>query len=194
MGHSQVNKARTHERIVATASKQFREKGLNGIGVADLMKAAGTTAGGFYKHFDSRDALVAEAVEAAFCAFGARIQEDSAAGNPWTFERLADEYLSATHRDNPADGCPMSAFSSELARADARTRTIATGHIAQGLEAMAGLLNAPAPSTARTQAIVAYAAMVGAMSLARLANDETLSREILERTRDALLELAARKG
>ena len=66
MGHSQADKAQTHERIVAIASRRFRERGLEGIGVADVMKEAGLTVGGFYKHFDSREALVVEALAASF--------------------------------------------------------------------------------------------------------------------------------
>ena len=65
MGHSRAEKAKTHKRIVAIASKRFREEGLAGVGIADLMKEAGLTVGGFYKHFDSRDDLVAEAVGSA---------------------------------------------------------------------------------------------------------------------------------
>jgi len=66
MGHSRAQKAKTHKRIVSIASKKFREEGLAGVGIAELMKEAGLTVGGFYKHFDSRDDLVAEAVSSAF--------------------------------------------------------------------------------------------------------------------------------
>jgi len=83
MRHSKTEKAKTHERIVAIAAKKFREQGLAGIGIADLMKAAGLTVGGFYKHFKSRDALVAEAVGSALEMWKERIDAASAAGPRW---------------------------------------------------------------------------------------------------------------
>jgi TetR/AcrR family transcriptional repressor of nem operon len=186
MGHSQADKARTHDRIVAAASKEFREKGLNGIGVADIMTLAGSSAGGFYKHFASRGALVAEAVEAAFGAFDARIHAGAVAGRPVTFDHLLDEYLDVQHRDNPGDGCPFATLSSDLARSGEVTRTIATTQLEHAIELLASLMGCDDASVARTEAILAYTAMIGAVSLARLANDDALSRDILERTRAAL--------
>ncbi len=94
MRHSKAEKAKTHERIVAIASKRFREKGLAGIGIADLMKEAGLTVGGFYKHFDSRDALVAEAVGGALELWKRQVDAAVSGGPPVTYESLVDEYLS----------------------------------------------------------------------------------------------------
>src|ERR1700761_7725750 len=94
MGHSQADKARTHARIVELAAAKFREKGLDGIGVADLMKEAGVTVGGFYKHFASRDALVTEAVAEAFRSWDRMVDEASAKdGGPGAFTRLVAQYL-----------------------------------------------------------------------------------------------------
>ena len=98
MGHSQADKAKTHDRIVATASRRFREKGLDGIGVADLMKASGTTAGGFYKHFASRDALVAEALGAAFGSWDKRVQRGESRGDA--------VHLRSASRRVPGRGAP----------------------------------------------------------------------------------------
>src|SRR5258708_32031025 len=80
MGHSRAEKTKTHKRIVKIASRRFREKGLAGVGIADLMKEAGLTVGGFYKHFDSRDALVAEAVSSAFGAWKRQIDAAASGG------------------------------------------------------------------------------------------------------------------
>src|SRR6202158_5184480 len=81
MRHSKAEKTKTHKRIVKIASRRFREKGLAGVGIADLMKEAGLTVGGFYKHFDSRDALVAEAVSSAFGGWNRRV-DAAASGGP----------------------------------------------------------------------------------------------------------------
>jgi TetR/AcrR family transcriptional repressor of nem operon len=191
MGHSQAEKAQTHARIIKTASKAFRAKGLDGIGVADLMKAAGTSAGGFYKHFASREELVSEAVEASFGAFDERLKRGVTTGQPWTFNDLVVDYLGVAHRDNAGDGCPFASLAPDLARSDSRTRSVATEQLAHALEMIATLLGDK--EQARTEAIVAYAAMIGAVILARLANDENLSREILERTQTALTQ-SARHG
>src|SRR3981189_1550008 len=116
MGHSKTEKAKTHKRIVSVASKRFREKGLARVGIAELMKEAGLTVGGFYKHFDSRDDLVAEAVSSAFGPW--KRQKDAAAsgGPPVSYEKLIDDYLNEAHRNNPGTGCAYSALAGEIAR------------------------------------------------------------------------------
>src|SRR3982074_3837439 len=96
MRHSKAEKAKTHKRIVAIAAKRFREEGLAGVGIADLMKEAGLTVGGFYKHFDSRDELVAEAVNFAFGNWKRQMDAAASGGPPVTYESLVDEYLSGT--------------------------------------------------------------------------------------------------
>src|SRR5258707_11199679 len=126
MRHSKSAKAKTHERIVTVASKKFREKGLAGIGIADLMKEAGLTVGGFYKHFKSRDALVAEAVGSALDRWKDRIDATAAGGPRFTYESLVDDYLSEAHRNYPGMGCPVAALAGDLARSDKHTRTVAT--------------------------------------------------------------------
>src|SRR5882757_11279990 len=104
MRHSKTEKAKTHERIVTVASKKFREEGLAGIGIADLMKEAGLTVGGFYKHFKSRDALVAEAVGSALEMWKERIDAAAAGGPRVTYDSLVDDYLSEAHRNYPGTG------------------------------------------------------------------------------------------
>src|SRR5580693_9374846 len=121
MRHSKAEKAKTHERIVAIASRRFREEGLAGIGIADLMKEAGLTVGGFYKHFNSRDALVAEAVGDAFGVWQRQKEAAESEGQPLTFAKLIDDYLSDAHRKNPGAGCAFSALAPEIARSDKRT-------------------------------------------------------------------------
>src|SRR5882724_12149057 len=130
MGHSKAQKTRTHKRIVSIASKRFREKGLAGFGIAELMKEAGLTVGGFYKRFDSREDLVAEAVSSAFGGWKRRIDAASASGDPpVSYAKLIDEYLSQRHRNNPGAGCAFSALSAEIARSDKRTRRLATEQV-----------------------------------------------------------------
>src|SRR6202790_2434538 len=126
MGHSKAEKAETHKRIVKIASKRFREDGLAGVGISELMKEAGLTVGGFYKHFDSRDDLVAEAVSSAFGAWKRRIDAAASGGPPVSYAKLIDEYLNEAHRDSPGTGCAFGALAGEIARSDERTRALAT--------------------------------------------------------------------
>jgi len=183
MGHSRAEKEKTHERIVALAAKSFREKGLTGIGIAELMKQAGLTVGGFYKHFESRDELVAEAMRSALGMWKRKLQATAAGGPPVTYESLVDDYLSAAHRDNPATGCAIGALAGEVARGDKRTRALVTQEAQDNIELLATLFRergGEGDGAARSQAILAYCALVGAITMARAVSDEKLSREILK--------------
>jgi TetR/AcrR family transcriptional repressor of nem operon len=186
MGHSRAQKAKTHERIVKLASKRFREEGLAGIGIAELMKEAGLTVGGFYKHFDSRDDLVAEAVNSAFGGWKRRVDAAKSGGPPVSYEKLIDDYLSEAHRDNPGAGCAFSALAPEIARSDKRTRALTSEQVRSEIQLIAALRPAKDKRTARSRAILAFSALVGAMSLARAVSDAALSREILETVTELL--------
>jgi TetR/AcrR family transcriptional repressor of nem operon len=186
MGHSRAEKAKTHKRIVSIASKKFREKGLAGFGIAELMKEAGLTVGGFYKHFDSRDDLVAEAVNSAFGGWQRRTDASKSGGSPVSVDRLIDEYLSETHRDNPGSGCAFSALAPEIARSDKRTRSLTSEQVRRDFQLIATLLPGRDRRTARSRAILIISALVGALSMARAVSDEALSREILGTVREVL--------
>ncbi len=185
MGHSQAEKNATHERIVQVAAKRFREAGLEGVGVADVMKEAGLTVGGFYRHFDSRDALVAEAIEAAFKA--SRAQLDAAAPAP-SLEALLNAYLSEAHRDAPGTGCALAALAGDVGRSGAQPRSLYTGQVQRSLAAMTARFGDTADS--RGRAILTLSAMLGALSLSRAVSDPVLSREILDSVRTALIAAA----
>ena len=181
--HSQAEKAKTHERIVGVASKRLREEGLAGIGIADLMKEAGLTVGGFYKHFSSRDALVAEAVGSALELWKRQVDAAASGGPPVTYESLVDEYLSEAHRNHPGAGCPVAALAGDLARSDKRTRALVSRKIRDNIELLATLIRNKTKTdrrSARSQAVLTYCALVGAISMARAVSDDELSREILK--------------
>jgi TetR/AcrR family transcriptional regulator, transcriptional repressor for nem operon len=182
MGHSRSAKAKTHERIVQIASKRFREDGLAGIGIADLMKEAGLTVGGFYKHFKSRDDLVAEAVGSALGVWKRQVDAAASDGPPVTYESLVDDYLSEAHRNHPGTGCPVGALAGDIARSDKRTRALVTRQIRENVELLATLLREAKNNKggARAQAILSYCALVGAIGMARAISDDQLSRELLK--------------
>jgi TetR/AcrR family transcriptional repressor of nem operon len=192
MGYSKAQKAKTHERIVKLASKRFREEGLAGVGIAELMKEAGLTVGGFYKHFDSRDDLVAEAVSSAFGGWKRRVEAAKSAGAPVSYEKLIGEYLNEAHRDNPGTGCAFSALAPEIARSDKRTRALTSEQVRNDIQLIATLLPGRDKRTARSRAILIFSALVGAMSLARAVSNEALSREILETVGELLKNSASK--
>jgi TetR/AcrR family transcriptional repressor of nem operon len=194
MRHSKAEKAKTHERIVAIASKRFREEGLAGIGIADLMKDAGLTVGGFYKHFNSRDALVAEAVGSALELWKRQVDAAASGGPPVTYQSLVDEYLSEAHRNHPGTGCPVGALAGDLARTDRRTRALVSRKVRDNIELLATLIRNTKKADsrgARAQAVLTYCALVGAIGIARAVSDEELSREILKTAAQRLKNLAA---
>ena len=191
MGYSKAQKTRTHKRIVSIASKRFREKGLAGFGIAELMKEAGLTVGGFYKHFGSRDDLVAEAVNSAFGGWQRRLDVAKSGGPSVSLAKLIDDYLNETHRDNPGSGCAFSALAPEIARSDKRTRSLTSEQVRSDVQLIATLLPGRDKQAARSRAILIFSALVGAMSLARAVSDEALSREILKTVAELLKNLAS---
>ena len=180
VGHSQDDKKANHERIVAIAAARMRESGTEAPGVAEIMRAAGLTHGGFYKHFGSRDQLVAEAAEHAFDA-SARRTDAALDGADDPLAAFADFYLSTAHRDGAADGCAVAGLGPDAARGDERIRAQfgagVRGYLAR-LEDMLG---------SREDAVVALSSMVGALLLARAVDDPELSEEFLSGVRAAVV-------
>ena len=193
LGHSQLDKQRTHARIVDIASKRLREKGLEGIGVADLMKEAGMTVGGFYKHFSSRDELVAEAIDAAFEKYEQRIEASGTTPADLPLEDMLNSYLSLSHRDNPGEGCAFTSLAGDIARSEGRARHVATQRFKRNTELMEGRMKDDDAAMARQKALLAICAAAGAVGFARLVDDEALSEEILATVKRALLDIAGDK-
>jgi TetR/AcrR family transcriptional repressor of nem operon len=182
MRKSRSEAAETRRRIVRTAAGTFRRDGLETPGLDDLMGAAGLTRGGFYRHFASKDQLAAEALAEAFdgviASMSAAIAER---GDRSPIAAAADRYLNATHRDGPEEGCPLAALGSELARAGDSVRAVATDGLRRMLETVSGDADPAQTAAARDTALVSLSAMIGALTMARMVDDPTLSDALLER-------------
>jgi TetR/AcrR family transcriptional regulator, transcriptional repressor for nem operon len=168
--------AENRARIVATASRLFREKGFDGVGLDAIMKEAGLTHGGFYGHFSSKEDLAAEAV--------ARALEQSA-GLQSRYTNVADfvsDYLSESHFADRANGCALAALGGDVARRGEGVRSGVTSYVRTALERLAGLCRGTAAAR-RRRAITTLAGVVGAMTLARAVEDSALSDEILSTAR-----------
>lgn len=188
-----ITKAQSQEnraRIVETASALFRERGYDGVSVADLMAAAGLTHGGFYKHFGSKAELMAEAAEQGLAGKMSEYQGCEMA-------ELVNSYLSKEHRDGAADGCTMAALCGDAARQPAAVQATFASGIARMLDAVegAGLAAGADREGARARAIGMFSQMVGALVLSRSCPDDSpLVDEILQVCRDQVLASLAPEG
>jgi TetR/AcrR family transcriptional regulator, transcriptional repressor for nem operon len=189
MRYSREHKLETHARIVKKASVRLREKGAHGIGVADLMKDAGLTHGGFYAHFDSREALVIEAFTHAMDRSTERWRKLAEQTPPE--KRLAmvvNGYLTPLHRDDPGHGCAIPALGAEIARESSKTRRVFAGRLARMIDMLAAQIPGIPRKAARKQAVAAIATMMGTLVMARVAGSGDFSDEILGAGREAVLE------
>jgi TetR/AcrR family transcriptional regulator, transcriptional repressor for nem operon len=182
--HTQDEKAKNHERIVDIAAARIRESGTAAPGVAEIMNAAGLTHGGFYKHFASRDELIAEAVDRTFAD-----SQDAAAGvTQGADDPLAafvDWYVSGEHRDSPASGCGVVALGGDAARGDPRLRAAYTEQVKRYVALLEELLGDPDAET-RRQATVMLCTLVGSILVSRAVDDPELSDEIIDDVRMTL--------
>jgi TetR/AcrR family transcriptional regulator, transcriptional repressor for nem operon len=183
MRQSREEKEKTHQRIVELTSARIREEGLDGPGVAELMQAAGLTHGGFYKHFGSRDDLIAEAAQHAY-AYADQTLDHYARDPHDPMAAWVDWYASEEHRDDPGTGCPVAALVGDVGRADDRVRAGYSAVVERYIEALEGMLGGGPDS--RRQALLAASTLVGSLALSRAVDDEALSQEILKSARDAL--------
>jgi TetR/AcrR family transcriptional repressor of nem operon len=174
------------EQIIAAAARRYRERGLDGISVADLMQEVGLTHGGFYRHFSSKDELIARS---ALRAVSDTITEwrkiaDDAAGD--RLEAVIHYYLSMRHHDHPETGCLAAALGCELTRLPSSTKDAVTDGERQMVDFLSGIAPGKTKALRRRQAIVAFASMVGGMTLARMTSDSEFRQEILKDVAHAL--------
>jgi TetR/AcrR family transcriptional repressor of nem operon len=185
---SREQAAENRERIVQVAAKLFRERGFDGIGVADLMKAAGLTHGGFYGHFTSKEDLAAEAsgraLEETLQYWSTAIEKapDEA------FQKIMNRYLSEGHRDAPGKGCLVAALGSDLGRQARPVRRVVTDGINAFIAQLMQLVPGKTKAVRRRQALTDFAAMVGAVTIARAVDDPALSKDVLDAVASALSE------
>jgi AcrR family transcriptional regulator len=177
------HKDETHKRIVDIASQKFRAEGVGSVGIAALMAEAGLTHGGFYAHFESKEALVQEAVEAAFDS--SRVKYSAG------LETLIRAYLRPAHRDNPGQGCVVAALTPEIARHPEPTRAAYTERLETFLDKIAALFppHLP-PETRRQTAIAILGSMIGTLQMSRAVTNPELSENILKSGINAALSLA----
>ncbi|NYI01720.1 TetR/AcrR family transcriptional regulator [Cupriavidus plantarum] len=185
MRKSKAETAETRRRIVEQAARTFRLHGIQATGLNDVMTPLGLTQGGFYRHFTSKDQLVAEACTQAMSEVIAGLE--AAADKKGTGGKRAnsvapmiDAYISTAHRDTPTGGCPLAAMGSELAHADPQTRKAAARGFDDLRDALARRLADKSPEEAKSAAAFALAAMIGAITMSRVIEDSDASMALLD--------------
>ncbi len=188
MGTSQAAKAASHDRILDIAAARIRRDGIDSLTVAELMKEAGLTHGGFYRHFDSREHLVAEAAQRALSHGGAWTIAAARLGGQRGYTALVDGYLSARHRDHPEYGCAVACNAADVARAGGSARASYTRQVKECLAVLADLIDNPDRHVGEREAVLTLSVLVGAISMARAVDDPDLSQQILTNAAAALKE------
>lgn len=171
---SREQMALNRQLILDEASRLFRERGFDAVTVADVMKAAGQTHGGFYGHFKSKDALIAAAVGHALSGEAAGMAD---------LQGWMDAYLSPLHRDHPEQGCPAASLAGLLRQQGPEARAAMGCGLEAQIERFARALPEGDETERRRAAIGQWSAMVGAMVLARAVEDTALADEVLSETR-----------
>lgn len=171
---SREQMAANRRRILEEASRLFRERGFAAVTVADVMKAAGQTHGGFYGHFASKDDLIAATIADTLAGEGSAMTDVEA----WT-----DAYLSPLHRDNPAYGCPMASLAGLMSHQSSEARAAMAHGLRTHLDRLADRVTVTDAADRRRTAIGQWSAMVGAVVLSRAIDDADLSEELLRETR-----------
>jgi AcrR family transcriptional regulator len=173
----------THERIVEVAARVIRRSGYDGTGVADIMKEAGLTHGGFYAHFESRDALLAEAGDhagAESVALAARVAASAPPGQ--ALQAMMQAYLSSEHIEAIETGCPVSALGSEMPRQAPEVRRAATIHIKEMIDLFARQMPDWGQPEAHEQAMALVCSLIGTTMIARAVDDSKLSAALCAAT------------
>ena len=181
MRYVEDHRRQTHDRIVEKASYGLRQNGAEGLSVVDLMKLAGLTHGGFYNHFDSRAALVGEAIAFAMDQMTERWKRlANGKGNGERFAALIADYLSPRHRDNPKHGCALPALAADVARSSPSEQQALASKLEKMIDALVELLPDERLGQARQIATGSIATMVGSIVLSRAVGAGKLSDSILE--------------
>jgi TetR/AcrR family transcriptional repressor of nem operon len=177
----------THERIVDVAARAIRRRGYSGVGVADVMKEAGLTHGGFYAHFESRDALLVEALERAgrdSAAVVARAAEARRTHNVSVFRSLVETYLGDGQLGSMETGCPVAALGSDMPRQSPPVREASAARV----ESLIRAVRATLPRASRATAAVVTSTLVGSLQIARALGDNAEGRAVLAAARKSLIQ------
>jgi TetR/AcrR family transcriptional repressor of nem operon len=188
MRYKPEHKTEIRKRIVEDAARRFREEGLTGAGVANVMRDTGLTHGGFYKHFDSKNDLLVESIGEAFRETGARLvraAEQAPPGTAW--KAIVTEYLGLDHCNHPEKGCPLAALAPEMARSGPEVKTRILEEMVNYKDQLVRLMPGRRAVDRERAFFVIFSTMIGAVELARMMPDAARQR-VLAQARYFLLD------
>lgn len=187
---SREQAAENREKILSAAAALFRERGFEGISVAELMKQVGLTHGGFYGHFESKEDLMAQACTHAFEEKIQPWKSPTVLKSSKPLAAIASKYLTPLHRDNAGAGCVIAALAVDVARQGPSVRRVVTEGLEQHIESLTQM--APGKNTAerREKAMALYAGLIGALILSRAVDDAALSKEFLSAVENSAAEIS----
>ncbi len=185
MGHSQAEKAASRERILEAAARQISERGLDSVAVGELMQNAGLTKGAFYGHFESRDAMIAEATRRAMQKGQSKLDLLFSRKRKPSLDDMVDAWLDPAHVQDPTSGCGICTLAGEARYAGPQVRQVIAEQFKRNVEQIAQTIGADETATAQATAILTT--IVGAVSMSRAVGDADLARQILANTRALIL-------
>jgi TetR/AcrR family transcriptional regulator, transcriptional repressor for nem operon len=188
MRYRPEHKAEIHQKIVNDASRRVRAEGLTGAAVSAVMRDAGLTHGGFYKHFGNKDELLLESLSEAFREMAdclAHAAEKSHPGTAW--KTVVKAYLSPEHCNHPESGCPLAALAPELARADETMRVPILGELTKYKDRILPFMPGRRVADKERNFLVIFSTMIGAISIARILPDPLARTRVLATAQDFLL-------
>lgn len=178
---------RNRDAVLTVAARMIREQGIDGASIAQVMREAGLTHGGFYGQFESKDGLVVEACQRAFDRSSERRSRLIAQHPERAYATVVETYLTTSHRDRPGHGCAIAALATEIPKCSETVRRAFGGGIETLLESLESIAPGRTPAARRQRALLTLAAMVGALILARATSDGALSDELLVSVARALI-------
>jgi TetR/AcrR family transcriptional repressor of nem operon len=188
MRYQPDHKAAVHRKILKDAARRVRAEGITGAAVSSVMRDAGLTHGGFYKHFSSKDDLLAESLSEAFREIADRLTQVAAKSKPGTaWKAIVKAYLSPEHCDHAERGCPLAALAPELARADHTMKTAIRGDLIKYKNSMLPLMPGRRVADKERAFLAIFSTMIGAVAMARILPDRAGRAKVLASARDFLL-------
>ncbi|OYQ37928.1 hypothetical protein CHU93_00225 [Sandarakinorhabdus cyanobacteriorum] len=192
MGHSRAEKAQSRERIITAAAQTIRERGIDALSIGELMRSVGLTHGAFYVHFESRDALVAAALERALLDGEAAAAAARRGVGKRTVKSILNNYLSRAHRDAPGAGCAVAALAGDVARSGPATRRAMIQKLDNYLAAMAEAHGGAPRDEVADFSLAAWSTMIGAIALSRVFAGDPRSDQVLAAARKMILDAEQR--